>query len=92
MFSLGLRHGRWQLTDGLKFCSCPWGTYSLNVKGKILLYTRCVSNDCMLVALIIKSIIAMERHFKGKLGERNKERMTYREWMGMNRDKWGDYY
>lgn len=64
MFSLCLRHGGWQLTDGLKFCSCPWGTYSLNVKRKSILYTRGVSNDCRLVALKIKSIVAMERHFK----------------------------
>lgn len=92
MFSLCLRHGGWQLTNGLKFCSCPWGTYSLNVRGKSILHTRGVSNDCRLVALIIKSIVAIERYFKEESRRREQRMYDMKEWMGMNRDKWGDYY
>lgn len=76
----------------LEFGCCPWGAYSLNVKRQSLVYTRGVSNDCGWVALTIRTIVVVERHFKEEA--RKKEKRMY----GMQRvnanegDKWGDYY
>lgn len=54
------------------------------MKRKSTLYTRGVSNDYRWVALIIKSIVAMERHFKEET--RRREQRMY-DVQRVNRDE-----
>lgn len=49
----------------LKFGCRPWGAYSINEKEKeSTVYARGISSDYGWVALTVKSIVAMGRHFK----------------------------
>lgn len=75
---------------------CVWnmmgGLSLVAAHDELIVYTIGVSNDYGWVAHIIRDIVAMESILRKKLEERKKECVTCKEWMGMSRDKWGDYY